>query len=435
MPFDSIITTLKRIIPRPLIEKLLPIYHWLWAAGSALYYRLPGRHLYVIMVTGSKGKTTTVEMINAILESAGFQTAVASTLRFKVRDRQTPNRYKMSVPGRGLMQRFLRNSVNEGCDVAIMEMTSQAVLNHRHKFLFPNALVFTNLEPEHIEAHGGYENYREAKLNIADEIKKSFKMNKAIIANLDNQEGRKFATRAFSSQTRDYSYSFLNEASKVNLENHISFKYKKNTFLSNLQGAHNASNLLAAIKTAEFMHVTLNDIATGIKNLSMIRGRLESIDETEEAGFETYVDYAHTPESLRAVYNTFPNHTKIAVLGNAGGGRDTWKRAEMAKIAEECADHIILTDEDPYDEDPKSIVDEMYQAIQNQDKVETEMDRRVAIRKALEHARNIASKSNNVVVLVTGKGTDPYIMRANDNKEPWDDATVVREELARITKD
>ena len=426
LPLESLIRGLKRILPHALIAKILPYYHWLWSFGSALFYRFPARKIDVIFITGSKGKTTTAELVNALLEGAGLQTALASTLRFKIGKHQIPNQFKMSVPGRGLLQQFLRSAVDSGCEIAIMEMTSQAVLDHRHRFLFPNALIFTNIEAEHIEAHGSYENYLEAKLQLAEQLKKSFKTEKTIIANLDDKEGRKFIARAFCGELKDSSFSIADDLTKVKVKGNLKFTYKDLDFTSPLQGRHNLKNILAAIKVARFFGAPLTSIQETLKDFSVVRGRLERIQEATDQGLEVYVDYAHTPESLRAVYNTFPEQNIIGVLGNTGGGRDTWKREVMASIAEEHCAKIILTDEDPYDEDPRSIVETMYQAIQNKDKVEIEMDRRTAISKALK----IAQKGE--VVLITGKGTDPYIMRANGEREAWDDATVVREELAKI---
>jgi UDP-N-acetylmuramoyl-L-alanyl-D-glutamate--2,6-diaminopimelate ligase len=139
------------------------------------------------------------------------------------------------------------------------------------------------------------------------------------------------------------------------------------------------------------------------------------------------VDYAHTPDSLQKLYDVFQGSRRICVLGNTGGGRDLWKRDEMAKIAANECDEIILTNEDPYDDDPKKIVDDMAAAIP-ESMPTVIMDRREAIAAALAMAKP------SDAVLITGKGTDPYIMGANNTKIAWDDATVVREELAKILK-
>jgi UDP-N-acetylmuramoyl-L-alanyl-D-glutamate--2,6-diaminopimelate ligase len=133
----------------------------------------------------------------------------------------------------------------------------------------------------------------------------------------------------------------------------------------------------------------------------------------------------HTPDSLEKFYKVFKGTRRICVLGNTGGGRDTWKRDEMAKIAERDCDEIILTNEDPYDDDPTQIVTEMAEAITLK-KPRLIMDRRDAIKAAL----SLASSGDSV--LITGKGTDPFIMGPNNTKIPWSDAAVVREELSRL---
>ncbi|HYF29045.1 MAG TPA: cyanophycin synthetase, partial [Candidatus Paceibacterota bacterium] len=147
----------------------------------------------------------------------------------------------------------------------------------------------------------------------------------------------------------------------------------------------------------------------------------ERIEEGQ--GFQAVVDYAHTPDSLAALYSAYPGR-KICVLGNTGGGRDTWKRPEMGRIADEACDEVILTNEDPYDEDPRAIVEAMAAGMKRAPKII--MDRREAIGAALSLARP------GDAVLITGKGTDPYIMEANGKKTPWSDAAVVREELKKL---
>lgn len=150
--------------------------------------------------------------------------------------------------------------------------------------------------------------------------------------------------------------------------------------------------------------------------------------------FPVIVDYAHTPDSLEAVYKTFPAHEKICVLGNTGGGRDTWKRPVMGEIADRYCMEIILTNEDPYDEDPEKILKEIQSGIKNHIP-HVILDRRSAIRRAIEMAREFTlrrAQGQNVAVLITGKGTDPYIMGPNGTKTSWDDRAVAREELTNM---
>jgi UDP-N-acetylmuramoyl-L-alanyl-D-glutamate--2,6-diaminopimelate ligase len=197
--------------------------------------------------------------------------------------------------------------------------------------------------------------------------------------------------------------------------------------------------MLGAIAFAKFAGIQDDKIKIALEKIEVVRGRMEKIEVGQN--FEVIVDYAHTPDSLKAVYETYKSqeksgikHKLICVLGNTGGGRDTWKRPEMGKVADQYCDQIILTNEDPYDEDPKKIVGEMVGGITEKNKVEIIMDRREAIQLALSKAKELTydKQSENVAVLITGKGTDPYIMGPNGSKEEWDDVSVAREELQKL---
>ena len=181
-------------------------------------------------------------------------------------------------------------------------------------------------------------------------------------------------------------------------------------------------------------NISTDTIKQGLESIGMVRGRVEYIREGQM--FDVVVDYAHTPDSLESFYGIFKDTHTICVLGNTGGGRDTWKRPAMAGMAEKHCSSIILTNEDPYDEDPKAIVDAMAKGIADKTKLHVSMDRREAIRMALQMADETRTKHRDarVAVLITGKGTDPFIMGKDGSKIPWDDATVAREEIRSLLK-
>src|SRR3989344_2053540 len=189
---NKILRFIERLVPRNLYLAGQPIYHSALAVAGALLYRFPSRAIHVVGITGTKGKSTTAELVNAILEATGKKTALMGTIRFKIADTSRPNRYKMSMPGRFFVQKFLRDAVAAGCDWAILEMTSEGAKQFRHKFIDLDALIFTNLAPEHIESHGPFEKHRDAKLRLAYALEKSKKPNRSIIANTDDKEGEKF---------------------------------------------------------------------------------------------------------------------------------------------------------------------------------------------------------------------------------------------------
>jgi UDP-N-acetylmuramoyl-L-alanyl-D-glutamate--2,6-diaminopimelate ligase len=426
---DTVLRNIKRLIPRSIFTKIQPTYHYLLAFLGAFIYRFPANDIKVIMVTGTKGKSSTVEILNAILEAGGKKTAVAGTVRFKIGDESRKNMYKMTVPGRAFLQRFLRDAVNAGCEYAVLEMTSQAAVQYRHMFIPFDSLIFLNISPEHIESHGGYDNYLAAKLSLATALDHSPKKHKFLIANSDDKESRKFVNAAPSAKAITFS---LKDAEPYILDSYgLYITYKGENMRSNLQGVFNIYNILAALTYASTQGVTPAEMRAGLEKLRIIPGRVQKITLpsdnplSKKQDFNVVVDYAHTTDSLEKVYNVFDDSRKICVMGNTGGGRDTWKRPEMAKVANDYCHHIILTNEDPYDEDPRKIINEMIPGITSTP-YEVIIDRRRAINKAI----SLAKKGDTVII--TGKGTDPYIMEANGRKTPWSDAKVAREELERV---
>jgi len=465
---EKILKIGRKIIPKSIFKAAQPIYHYILAITGAIIYRLPARKLIVIGVTGTKGKTTTVELVNSILEQAGYQTALASTLRYKIRGKEWRNLFKMTLRGRFFTQRFLSQAVDKGCTHAIIEISSEGVPQFRHKFLFLDALIFTNLAPEHIESHGSYANYVKAKLAIAKELEgregksrkkvwptstgsmeeirglfgETFQRGPVIVVNADDKEGEKFLALNIKNKIP---YSLHDAIAVKANEKGSYFQIGKLVIHSKLPGIFNVSNMLGAIAYAKFAGVSEENIKKGLEEINFIRGRMEKIDCGQE--FDVVVDYAHTPDSLKAVYETYNSCKKIAVLGNTGGGRDKWKREEMGKIADKYCDQIILTNEDPYDEDPNKIVEDIKKGIkpafvktsagEEKPKVEVIMDRRTAIRTAIQNALTLKQTQGDkykMAVLITGKGTDPYIMGSNGTKQEWDDATVAREELKKALK-
>jgi UDP-N-acetylmuramoyl-L-alanyl-D-glutamate--2,6-diaminopimelate ligase len=282
------------------MNTLRAIYHYLLALAGAVIYRFPSRQLYIVGVTGTKGKTSVTEMVNTIWEEAGYKTALSSTLRFKLAGDSERNVRKMSMPGRFFLQHFLRQAVQAGCTHAVIEMTSEGAKQFRHKFIALDALIFTNLAPEHIESHGSYEKYREAKLSIARALEQSSKPNKVIIANGDDKEAPKFLA--------------------INVPNKISYALAQaEPYMRQLPGDFNTYNWLAAISLAKYIGIDESTIRRAVSKFGGIRGRMESVIKEP---FEVVVDYAHTPESLTQAYQALGNKKKICILGSCGGGRD-----------------------------------------------------------------------------------------------------------------
>lgn len=418
---NTLVRILKKIIPEPVVRLFRPLYHRVLAFLMAFAYGFPARELVVIGVTGTKGKSTTAEMLFSILRAAGHKTALISTIRFAIEDNSEPNLYKMTLQGRGFAQAFMRKALKAGCTHLVIEVTSESVLQYRNWFLDLDGLIVTNIQREHIESHGSFEKYVMAKHVIVDTLVRSSKRVRVLVANEDVPESCAFLSAPV---TRAIGFSEHELQDVSGDERSVHFVYKDSSFSLPLPGTFNAMNALAAIKLCEAFNIPLATSALALAALPPVRGRVERIEAGQH--FIAIVDYAHTPDSLSALYSAFPNQRKICVLGNTGGGRDTWKRPEMGRIADEACDKIILTNEDPYDEDPRVIIDAMAKGMKREPEII--MDRREAIRAALRAARP------GDAVLISGKGTDPFIMGAKGTKLPWSDAEVVREELSRLLK-
>lgn len=457
---NKILRTIESFIPKPVFRFFQPAYHFLLAFLSAAWYGFPSHHLTIVEVTGTKGKSSAVEITAAILRAHGFKTASASTIRFVIDGdaqhggfREQPNLYKMTVPGRFFLNRFLARALQAGCTHVVLEMSSEAARQYRNRFIYANGFIFTNLAPEHIESHGSFEAYAESKASIARSIAEMARENPyhpqpaLFILNANDKESVRFEraveeVAALNTKIIHFDAASLRPETHENGSGKLSFSVDGRTIQTELRGMFNAENVAAAWTYAKAIGCTADDLARALSGLTVIHGRVEMI-QTDP--FEVVVDYAHTKESLEALYAAFPHRHAICVLGNTGGGRDTWKRGHMARAAANYCSHIILTNEDPYDDDPMSIINDMHKEISGGTvPVEIILDRREAIAHALEKAskwgagsfevgdREAQGKIEKATVLITGKGTDPYIMGPAGSKIPWSDARVAREELEKI---
>jgi UDP-N-acetylmuramoyl-L-alanyl-D-glutamate--2,6-diaminopimelate ligase len=412
---------IKKILPKELLNKFLPLYHRFFALFAAIVYRFPSREIVVIGVTGTKGKTTTVELIEKIFNDAGYKTAVSNSLRFKVGHRSVRNTTKTSMPGRFTIQKLLRNAVTDNCDVFILEMTSEGAKQYRHTFISLDAFVFLNLAPEHIESHGSYEKYLAAKVSLASALARSKKKRKVLILNRDQEE-----SKAFLSVKKDvdeiYTFSIKDALPYRILSEGVVFRLENEDVRSSLPGEFSIKNAVAASAVARVFDIQAEVIRKSLSEFKGLRGRVEKIESKED--FDIYVDNAHTPDSFEALFKSFPTKRIIAVFGSAGGGRDTWKRPALGKIADTYASEIILTTEDSYDEDPEQILEEIASGVRAVTP-EIIVDRREAIRTALKHGRV------NTAILILGKGSEPY-QTIRGVTHDWDDADVVREELEKL---
>lgn len=394
---------IRPLIPNTIFTFFQPYYHLTLSYLSAVLYGFPGIKLTVILVTGTKGKSSTTEFMYHILKEAGYKTAVTNTIHFMINEKEEENLFKMSTPGRFFIQRFLNKALKAGCTHVVLEMSSQAVLQSRHLWLYPNALIFTNISPEHLDAHGTFENYLNSKLEIAQIVQESTKRPRILVANQDDKECEKFLM--------------------FNAEKKISFTGREFPFELSIPGDFNKYNAAGATALAKELGISDETIKKALINVKQIAGRLQYIECGQD--FDVIVDYAHTPDSLQKLYDVFKGKRKIAVLGGTGGGRDRWKRKEMGAIADRECEMVYITNEDPYDEDPQQIMNDVASGV-NSKKPIIIFGRQDAIKEAIKHAQV------GDVILITGKGTDPFIMGPNGSKLPWSDAKITEGVLKEI---
>jgi len=403
----------RRIIPRRIFKLAQPAYHWCLSMLGALIYRFPSRSMKVIAVTGTKGKSTTVFMVSKIFEEQGEPVAAIGSLGFKIKDHTWPNILKMTLPGRLKLQKFLYRAKNAGCKYVVLEATSEGIAQNRLAGINVDCAVFTNLHREHLESHGSFENYMAAKQKLFLKTK-----NRQIL-NIDDPYFEKFAN--YPAKTK---ITFGKEWGMITFSN----LRTKNTFLDlKLLGDFNECNALAALAVAYAYNFDMDKAVASLNSIESVPGRMEVVDaEFKGLKFKVVVDYAHTPDSLEAVYKNLKPRAKklICVFGAAGGGRDKWKRPEFGKIAAEYCDRIILTNEDPFDEKPEEILNHIEKGIlalgMPHEKI---LDRREAIKKAL------TSAESGDVVVITGKGSETSIAVSGGKKIPWSDRAVVEELL------
>lgn len=382
---------LKSLIKKIIPDFLLSSYHYFLSWIGAFLYWFPSKKLTVIGVTGTSGKSTVVELCADIFQEAGFKTASMSSIKFKIGDKEWKNELKMTMPGRMKIQGFLRQAVKTGCKYAALEVTSEGIKQYRHKFIDFDVAVFTNLSPEHIESHGSFEKYRAAKAKLFQQTKKIH------IINIDDKNAEHFL--------------------KYSAEKKIKYGINDAGILPKdlkLLGKFNLYNAITATKIAMSQGVSLETCRRALEKVKGIPGRMEVIVREP---FTVVVDYAHTPEALEQVYKSLSDRRMICVLGACGGGRDKWKRPVLGKIAAQYCDQAIITNEDPYDENPMEIINQ----VAGNTKAEKILDRKQAIKKAIELV------NPGDVVVITGKGSEPWMCVKGGKKIPWDDRQVVKD--------
>ncbi len=433
-------------------QKIKNLVHFFFAWFAYWYYGRPGRKIIVIGVTGTKGKSSTCRFIASALEAKGDKVGLLSTAEFQIADKRWLNDKKMTMLGRGQVQKMLKEMVKIGCKYAVVETSSEGILQHRHYGLHYDIAVFTNLGTEHSERHGGFKNLKRDKGRLFAALSKyphkildGKKVPKVIIANADDANASYYLD--FPADKK-FAYGFSDHPELAPAVEYFKVHFEENDdpmrtdfafddgrcFHLMVPGKFNVYNALAGILTAESQNIDLGAVSAHIFGVYNIPGRMEFIDAGQS--FKVLVDYAHEPMSLTALFTTLrsivgKNNKVIAVIGSDGGGRDKAKRFTMGEIAGKLCDTVIVSDVNSFDEDPKEIAEMLAKGARQAGKTDNEnlfiiTERRLGMKKALELAQP------GDAVVFTAKGTEPCIVGANGKKIPWDDRNVARELLREL---
>lgn len=469
---DKILAVIKKIIPRKLFKLLQPAYHFGLAWLAAVVYGRPSEELIVVGITGTTGKTTSVYLAAKMLAHAGYKVGYTSTAFLSDGEKEWFNDKKMTMIGRFFTQKILRRMVKNGCQYAIIETSSQGVAQYRHRFINYDILVFTGLYPEHIEAHGSFDNYKKAKGRLFAHLKKCApkyidgekkvkrtsgigktdlnRAKKTVIVNGNDEHAQYFLhfwaekkmVYVDDDKRPDLSSSRFGEKVKIVNYGRVASGASGTSFQTGgvginlkLPGAFNAANAMNAVCIGLVGGLSADEIRQGLESVAGVAGRLERIALGQD--FHVLVDYAFEPEALAKLYETIssiPHRKVIHVLGSAGGGRDIARRPRLGKLAGEHADCVIVTNEDPYDDDPEIIIDQVALGAEKAGKKMDQNlfkipDRRKGIGLALSKA------DSGDIVLITGKGCEQAICLANGEKMPWDDRQVAGELIKKMIRE
>jgi UDP-N-acetylmuramoyl-L-alanyl-D-glutamate--2,6-diaminopimelate ligase len=387
---------------------------------SAAFYGDPSRRLDVIGVTGTNGKTTTTAMVAAILNAAAIPCGVIGTVgaEFASRRWQLGNTTPLPPELHGVLAAMQ----DDGARAVAVEVSSHALALERVEDVAFRVAALTNITRDHLDFHESQEAYAAAKRHL-------FELTQVCVLNIDDAYGRQWALELDREGRRVVTYG-SGSAAHLAAQNVVlepvgsRFTVNGQAYELHLPGRFNIWNALAAIGIAQLLEIGDATIARGLATLHRVPGRMERVGAL---GIEVVVDYAHTPDALENALRALRETTAgaIAIVFGCGGDRDRGKRAEMGTVAARLADRLYLTSDNPRSEKPHAIVDEMLAGIPNGVRHVVELDRRLAIERAIAEARA------GDVVLVAGKGHEAYQI-VGERTLPFDDVAVAREALVLL---
>jgi UDP-N-acetylmuramoyl-L-alanyl-D-glutamate--2,6-diaminopimelate ligase len=445
----------KALIPRKFFRTVEPYGHWAEAVLFNVLYGFPARGLKVIGVTGTNGKTTTSFLIHRMLVENGYKVGLMTTVAYGVGDDIHPQMEHMTT----LSVRDLLNRVkklrSEGAEWMVLETTSHALAQHRVWKIPYSIAVMTNLSHEHLDYHGTFERYRDAKAMMFKMAGKNRKGLRTGVINADDKTAEVFKKAVpkavmYGVKNGDLKAKDIKSTSTGSKFTVQGPKGEKLEVTTNLPGSFNVYNSLAAVGVGLTLGIDKKGIEKGIAALKTVEGRMTSIDEGQP--FSVVVDYAHTPDSFEKLFKDLRPviKGKMIVMFGSAGRRDEAKRAVQGELAGKYADEVVVTEEDDRDMDGLAIMDEIAAGAEKAGKKRQNdlflvHDRRDAISFAVSRA-----KTKDDIVLLLGKGHEKDILRNGPKatemrhlqqddhnpdrvvEHPWDEVAAAQQALKNL---
>lgn len=394
---------------------------------AANFYDHPSKRIQVVGITGTNGKTTTTTLLHRMYRQFGVKCGLISTVANRINDRMIPATH--TTPDALSIQALLAEMVEQGCTHCFMEASSHAIHQHRTTGIHYAGAVFTNITHDHLDYHGSFNEYIKAKKALFDRLPaEAF-----ALVNVDDSHGEIMVQNCKARKRAFALHSMADYKAKV-LENQFSglrLSMDGQDVYSKLIGGFNAYNLLTVYAVCMELGMDKMDALTHLSTLDSVDGRFEYF--RTPGGVTAVVDYAHTPDALSNVLSTIEdirtgNEQVITVVG-CGGDRDKTKRPEMARIAADNSDRVLLTSDNPRSEKPEDILVDMQAGLDpvHARKTLSITDRREAIRTAC------ALSEPGDIILIAGKGHEKYQEIAGE-RFPFDDLEVVQETLKTLAK-
>lgn len=419
---DGAVAIICEEMPAHLVEHVSYIAvensHLVLGRLASNFYEHPSQSLQVVGITGTNGKTSTSTFLFQLFTDLGYKVGLLSTINVKIGDRILPSTH--TTPDAVTIQKYMRDMVESGCEYCFMEVSSHAIDQYRIEGIQFKGAVFTNITHDHLDYHGTFQNYIYTKKRLFD----SLPNDAFALINLDDKNGQVMLQNTKARRKTFALYQIADYVVRI-LENYIDgmmLKIEEKDVFVKILGEFNAYNLLSVYAVARELGIKKEEIILGLSKLHSVEGRFQTILSTHQK-IQGVIDYAHTPdavEKLLSEINKIKKTGNIITIIGCGGNRDAEKRPVMARIACDLSHRVLLTSDNPRDEDPVQIIKEMKEGLSLDQirKTLTIIDRKEAIKTACMLAEN------GDYIVIAGKGHEKY-QEIKCEKFPFDDNKIL----------